>query len=400
MITDRLFNTVCRDTPDRPGAGDLLRTLETNQTEVKALFGSAESKLTKLDEQLGGHGARLTEIEQKIARRTGAGGPAAVRTWGQALVESEQFRSLIGTASQRGRAQIQLKHDRSDFETKTVSSLTTGNAGSLVVPEFITDPVMLPRRVPTVRSLLAPGTTTSNTIYFVQQTARQLNAATVAEGATKPESDLTFAQATAPVRTIAHWMRASRQMLDDAAQLQSAVDGELRYGLMLEEEAQLLAGDGTGQNLLGLLPQATAFSAPWTATGDTAADTLLQAIAQSEIAMLPATGVVMNVSDWRRLIGLKDGMGRYLSNGPFGPAQPRLLWDLPLVPSLAMPAGHFLVGNFTVAAQIFDRMEVEVLLSTEDQDNFVKNLVTIRAEERLALAVKQPLALVYGTLPT
>ncbi len=217
----------------------------------------------------------------------------------------------------------------------------------------------------------------------------------MAELALKPESNYAWELAQTKVQTIAHWIGASRQSLDDSGQLRTLVDGELRYGLALREELQLLLGDGVGTNLLGLVPQATAYDPTGAAAGASKFDVLLNAIAQAERADLPATGVVVNSTDWLRLQGLKDSEGRYIGSGPMGTTMPSA-WGLDVVPSGSMPAGKFLVGNFANAAVLYDRMAPVVLLSTEDRDNFVRNAVTILAEERIALAVRQPRALIYG----
>jgi HK97 family phage major capsid protein len=200
---------------------------------------------------------------------------------------------------------------------------------------------------------------------------------------------------TAPVREIAHWVPASRQAMDDAPALESLVDVELRYGLAFVEELQLLLGDGTGENIEGLIPQATAFDDTLREPDDNMADTLLRAVTQAELAQLPATGVIFNTVDWAKLMGLKNANGDYLGGGPFASTE-RSIWDLPKVATPAIPQGEFLVGAFGTAAQIFDRLEAEVLVSSEDRDNFIKNMLTIRAEERLALAVKRPEALIHG----
>lgn len=368
---------------------ELIGQLDALSTEMKAALSSVAGQREHDQQQFE---SRLINIEQRIVRRGGSdGGRAEMKTWGQALIDSEEFKSLATSSSQKGRAAIQVK-------AITMTS-DAGIGGAMIAPDVRTDPVMLPQRRPTVRSLLAPGQTASNTIYFPRQTVRTNAAAVVAEGALKPQSDIQFEQVQAPVTTVATFILASRQLLDDAPAMMSTVDGELRYMLAYAEEVELTAGDGTGVHLHGLIPQATPFVAPFTGTGDTDADILIQAIAQAELALLPATGMILNTIDWLKLLALKDGMGRYLSNGPFGPAQPRLLWDLPVAPTLAMPIGHFLVGSLGIAAQIFDRMEAEVLVSSEDSDNFRKNLITIRAEKRLALAVKRPQALIYGAFP-
>nr|WP_275477495.1 phage major capsid protein [Aureimonas ureilytica] len=186
--------------------------------------------------------------------------------------------------------------------------------------------------------------------------------------------------------TIAHLFKASRQILDDAPALAGYIDARGRYGLALKEESQIFFGDGTGQNLYGLMPQARTYDTTRTATGDTELDILLHAISQVEEADLPATGIVLSVRDWRQLLGLKDLGKNYLSGGPFGTTEARI-WDLPVYPTNTFATGQFLVGAFNSGgAQIFDRMEVEVLVSTENEDDFVKNMATIRIEERLAFA--------------
>lgn len=104
----------------------------------------------------------------------------------------------------------------------------------------------------------------SNAVEYPAQTGRTNNAATVAEGTVKPESGLAFELRTLPTQVIAHWIPASRQVLEDSPQLRDIIDGELRYGLAYVEEGQLLYGDGSGSNLDGMVPNATAFAAPFT----------------------------------------------------------------------------------------------------------------------------------------
>jgi HK97 family phage major capsid protein len=278
----------------------------------------------------------------------------------------------------------------------SVTSPANSLVGSLRVPGI----VQTPDRKLTIRDLLAPGTTNTNSIEFVQETLYTNAARVVTEGATKPQSELTFELKTAPVRTIAHIFKASRQILDDAAQLQSYIDARARYGVLLAEENELLNGDGTGVHIKGLVPWATAYNAPFeVGSSQQKIDTLRLAILQVYLAEFPASGIVLHPTDWASIQLLKDSQNRYLIGNPQDGNAPRL-WSLPVVETQAMDATEFLVGNFNMAAQIFDRMEVEVLLSTEDGDNFKTNMVTIRAEERLALAVYRPQALVTGDFDT
>lgn len=222
-------------------------------------------------------------------------------------------------------------------------------------------------------------------------------AAPVAEAAAKPQSDLSLDLVDTPVRTIAHWIKASNQVLADIPQLQSYIDGRIRYGLEYVEEQELLAGDGTGQHLLGLIPQATAFDTSLLKADDQQVDVLRRAILQVRIAEYAASAIVLNPIDWANIETLKDSNGRYLFGDPGSSLQPNM-WRLPVVDTNAMPAGKFMVGAFNMGAQVFDREDANVQVSTEDGDNFTKNLVTIRGEERIALAVFRPQSFVYGDI--
>jgi HK97 family phage major capsid protein len=199
------------------------------------------------------------------------------------------------------------------------------------------------------------------------------------------------------VRTIAHWVPCPRQTLDDIPELGALVDNELRYGLSLVEEQQVLFGDGTGQNLKGIVPQAQSFSPPFSVDDENGLDRILLAIVQAQQARLPVDGVLINDITWAQLISLKDDEGRYLAGaggGPFGTI-PGLLWQVKVLPTPSMGQGEALVGAFRLGARLHDRLTPEVLISTEDRDNFIKNMVTIRGEERVALSVRVPDAFVY-----
>lgn len=360
---------------------------ENGETLGQSNKDEIDAALTTMNETK----SRMDELEQKMAR--GGGEEKAARTAGQIFTDSDEYKAFSSGNIMPGKSV--------GVEMKAITSLTTdadGSAGDLVRTERVQGMMqMIPDRRMTVRDLLAPGTTNSNAIEYVQETGFTNAAAMVAEGTTKPESSMKFDLKSAPVRKIAHWMLASSEILMDAAGLRSMIDYRLRYGLEFVEEAQLLNGDGTGQNLLGLIPQATAYSAAFTPTAATAIDTMRLAQLQAALAEYPATGHVMHPTDWARVELTKDAEGRYIIGNPQGTTQPTL-WGLPVVATQAMTVDKFLTGAFRGAAQVFDRMAATVLASTEDSDNFRKNLVTILAEERLALAVYRPEAFVYGDL--
>lgn len=329
--------------------------------------------------------SRLLELEQKSAAPAGAGS-RLVKTIGEMYAESVEFKEFV----KRGGKGTSAK-----FESKAITSgSTSGGAG--VWSDRLDGVVEDPLRPLTIRNLLGTGTTESNLIEWVRENVFTNNAAPVSEGAQKPESNITYERADVPVRTIAHWILATKQVLADFKMLQSMIDGRLRWGLGIKEEDQLLLGDGTGENILGLIPQATAYNTALDEVGDTRIDQLRHAILQVRQSFYPSSGIVLNPADWEKIELTKDAENRYLMASPSSRTAP-MLWGLPVVESDAMPVGEFLVGSYRLAATVFDREQAAIFVSTEDRDNFVKNMVTILAEERLALAVSRPKAFVHGS---
>lgn len=356
----------------------------------------SQANKDRIDELLGKQGelrAQLQHAEQAIAKleTNGPGGAAQPQSLGRQFIESDQWKAFKGQASPRGRVDLVVQ-----AAITSVTTDTDGAAGDLVRSTRVPGVLELPQRRMTVRDLISPGRMDGNTLEYVKETGFTNNAAPVAEGAAKPESTLKFDLVTTTAKVIAHWMKASRQILDDASQLASVIDNRLRYGLAYVEEQQLLNGDGTGQNLLGIIPQATAYAAPFDPAGtETNIDFIRLAMLQSELALFPATGTVMHPSDWARIELLKDTTGAYIIGNPQGAIAPTL-WNRPVVTTPAITVDKFLVGAYRMGAQVFDRWLARVEVSTEDQDNFIKNMVTILAEERLALAVYRPQAFIYG----
>ncbi|EXD15101.1 phage major capsid protein [Acinetobacter baumannii] len=251
----------------------------------------------------------------------------------------------------------------------------------------------------TIRDLLAPGRTGSNAIAYLRETGFTNNAALVPENTAKPYSEITFEEVMESVKTIAHMLKASKQILDDLPQLQSFINNRMLNGLKRAEDTQLLFGSGVGNNLNGIYTQATAYSAPITIANPTKVDIIRLAMLQAALAEYYATGTVLHSKDWTEIQLLKDTTGAYLFTSPFGTMTPSL-WGLPVAETnQAGLDGKFLTGAFAEGAQIFDREDANVVISTENQDDFEKNMISVRCEERLALAVYRPEAFVKGTFP-
>jgi HK97 family phage major capsid protein len=374
------------------------RFAEDATKEIKGFGSLSQETKAKADEaltKLGEANARLAEIEQKLARRGGRdGGEVELKSLGQHVIDSDRVKAM--NSGTRGSAS--LKIEMKDITSAASTTGATAVAGNSLVPadRQAGFQQLIPDRRMTVRDLITPGETASSAIEYVVETGWTNSAAPVAEGALKPKSDIAFDLRNAPVRTLAHYFKASRQIMDDAPQLRSVIDGRLRFGLQFVEETQLLYGAGTGANIKGIIPQATAFAAPFAMTTPSTIDQLRLALLQASLAEYPASGIVVHLTDLAKMEVLKDTTGNYLIGNPRATLVPTL-WGLPVVATQSITAGTFLVGAFKMGAQIFDRMAIEVLISTENEDDFIKNLCTVRGEERLALAVYRPGAFVTGT---
>ena len=299
---------------------------EKGEKSDESFNQKADEALTKMNEMK----SRLDDLEQKGSR--GGGDEEPAKSIGEQFVESEGYKAFAASGFSK-------THGRGDMQIKTtLSNLTTaapGSVGAGTYPTRLPGIVELPQRRMTVRDLLSQGRMDGNTLDYVREAGFRNNAAAVAELAAKPESDLQLTSVQTSAKVIAHWMKASRQALDDVAQLRSVIDQRLMYGLAMVEENQLLNGDGTGQNLNGIIPQATAYAAPITLPSPTSIDMIRLMALQAALAEYPATGIVMHPSDWAWVETLKDTTGRYIIGNPQGTISPTL-WGLPVVATQAM----------------------------------------------------------------
>lgn len=362
----------------------LTKALEERDTAMAARMKGIEEKAEKSVNLVE---ATMLELEQKMARGNwDGGGTGREETWGEQFVREADLSTFRDNLTRRKQSEGLLM--------KTTLTLGGTSAGPLTRP-FRDQTVRLPQRPLMVRDLIPSIPISTGAVEYPRQTSRPNAPAMVAEGALKPEAAMAFEMKTTAAKVIAHWIPASRQVLDDAPQLSGLIDTELRYGLAIKEDSQLLAGDGTGENLLGLIPQATAYAAPFTVTGATIIDQIGLAILQAALTDFPPDGIVMHPTDWMRVRLTKDAGGNYIFGNP-ATSSNALLWGLPVVATTSMQVDKFLVGSFEAAATIYDRWLPRVEISTEHADYFIRNLVAILAEERLALAVKNPNALIYG----
>ncbi len=379
--------------------GTLLATTKELKSWMEKANGEiASSKNVEAEtkaamEKLSAKAGELTEKCLELERKMTAGaenGQQSVDSVGSMLVKSDAFQSM---------AQGRSKFARIELKTAIVNA--TGQNQPLVADMRVPGIIANPNRVLTIRDVLPTGRTSSNLVQFTREnvftnSANAQYSSPARENVTKPESGITFTLANAPVVTLAHFIPVSRQVLDDAPQLESYVNSRLTYGLKLEEEDQLLNGSGTSGNISGILTSGNFTAYNRAATGDTRLDTIRKAITQAALSEYTADTVVINPADWERMELTKASDGQYIMANPMDMAGPRI-WGKRVVATNSIASGTFLVGAMTMGAQIWDRMDAAVQISYEDGDNFKKNMATLLAEERLALTVYRPAAFIKGT---
>lgn len=375
--------------------------LSTESPDLKTLDAAMKNALGAISGNVKELRDRMLDVEQKMTRKPGGGfgsGSAKVGELTALLMESDGFKSYIAGGSSKVKIQVP------QYLVKAAITSAGGLNDPLVPADRRAGIVSPAQRRFTIRDLFQSVPTDSNMIEFARElvftnsAGPQYDASSPtphAEGAPKNESGITYELANVPVVTIAHFVRASRQVLSDSAALAGTVEGRLAYGLGIEEEDELLTGDGTVGTLNGLLNQATAFTGG--ATNQTALDTIAKAIAQLQVSEHQATGIILNPVSWLALQLLKDNEGRYLLGDPANMTEPRL-WGIPVVATNSMTAGTFIVLDAPQAGYIADRETVEVRVSDSDGDNFTKNMITILCEERLALVIVRGAAIVSGSL--
>jgi HK97 family phage major capsid protein len=353
--------------------------------ETKSAIESLATKAAELTD-------KCMELERKVSAGAEEGNGARELSPGEMLVKSDAFKLM-----QEGRS----KYARIELKAAIVNA--TGQNQPLVADMRVPGIIANPNRILTIRDALPVGRTGSNLVQFTKENVFTNNAGPQAEGSpvvvenvTKPESGITFTLANAPVVTLAHFIPVSRQVLEDAPQLESYVNSRLTYGLKLEEEDQLLNGSGLSGNISGMLTTGNNVAYNRAATGDTAIDTLRKAITQAALAEYPVDTIVINPADWEGIELTKATDGQYITANPMN-AMPAQLWGKRIVATNSIAAGTFLVGAFMMGAQIWDRMDAAVQISYEDGDNFKKNMATLLAEERLALTIYRPAAFIKGS---
>jgi HK97 family phage major capsid protein len=332
---------------------------------------------------------RLLKLEQKATAP--AAQEAKDESVGAQFTKNAEYDSFLRKDA-RGRLRLEVKNTITNAIGNTYSDRKPG----LVEGAF---------RVFTIEDLLTSIPTTAPSIDWIRENVFTNAAAERAEGTAKPESSITFTTGTMPVSTVAHWLKITRQLAMDNAALTAYINRRMVYGVNLRVETQLVSGNGIAPNINGLTNAGNFTAHGYTSASLTALglsptnrfDLIGKMIGDTALADYPADAIILNTADWWTMRLAKDSTGRYLLGDPVSMTPPSL-FGRPVVASNAMTADNVWVGSLAQAATLHNREGVVVELSDSDENNFQLNLVTIRAERRLALTVEKPAAARYGDL--
>ncbi len=366
-----------------------IKELNATANEGKVISKDALAAASKLALDIEAHGNRLADIEQKVAEGIKAGREVP-KTLGAEIVAAQAFKDFAAGLTTRTRFDVKantLTGQNSDSPRTSDNTLVPEQRGALVEGA---------RRRLNVRNALVNVSTSSNAIIFPKENVWTNNAAETREAAQKPESVLTYTTVTATVQTIAHFIKITKQLLDDAPAIAGIVDSKMAYGVDFRIDSQLLNGTG-GDQLDGLLKSGN-FTAFTPTSGHTALDSINRAKYLVETADYSATAIMLNPATWGAIERTKSSQGEYLIGNPNGTSITPFLWGLPVVLSNAFPANKFHISAVELLATVYNRQGTTVEMFEQDGDNVQKNLVTIRAEARLALAVERPAVAYYGNL--
>lgn len=363
--------------------------IDTLKADNAVAVDSLKSELEELKSQFVVVKDAADKLEAKSNRKTMNENQA--KGFNATLAESiEKNADVLGKI-----AAGEMKHTSFKLDTKAVGSMTEAVNLTGDIPRAYANQVYgLPSRKVHVRSLLPVGSISQGLFTFPYESGGEGAPAAQVQGSAKAQVDFDITMANAPAQVIAGYVRISRQMLDDVPAMTSFLQARLLEKYLVAEDAQLLSGNGTAPNLQGILGVATA------ATGGATVDVeqLVQAISQVEASNYSATGILINPLDWANIVNTKNTASAYsLPGSTVVTTDGQLsIAGIPIFKSTAIAADSFLVGDWSMGAQIMQRDGISVQFSEFDGNNFTENMITVRVEARIAFPIYYAGAFVKG----
>lgn len=364
---------------------------------IEKLTGLVAEKTAATNERINAMEKELSALQQNAAGIPAAVSAPAFRTYGEAFVADKAFQDFKASISGNRHAGFRKELAAAPETTQASNSASRTSLAAPTELGLVTDP----RQVLNIESLFGRLTVGGSAYQYVKYgyttTETATGPAVVAEGAAKPEANYAGTIQTGTVKTIAAWTKMTEQMIADDANIVSFINADMQYQLNKVIDYQLVRGTGSGQ-LKGLNQSGNYtdyITGSGFTTGDTVIDLVLKVSAQMRAANINNITLLLNPVDWVKVLTAKNVNKDYLIPGIVDIPTQRI-WGIPVILSGSVESGKFHMGDFFAGGKIIERSGIAVEMDRE-QDDFTKNLMTLRVERRLDFAVVQPKALAYGT---
>lgn len=372
------------------GIGSRIEALENAQKAVSEKVESVEKAQSDIK-------ADVFEVQQKSIKVEGNKMEQVVKSNGHLFVESDSFKAFKSDLSNRHGA-VRVELAAAPIGTTTSNSVSVNTFATPTNAGVVTDP----KAILNIEQLFGKLAVNSSSFTYthlndtIGTSETATGPAVVAEGSAKPETAYEGQIYLGKVETIAHWTKLTEQMIADNGNLVNIINEDMAYKVNGLVDRQLLVGTGSGQ--LGGLSKSGNYTDYNSLAGLASGDTLIDVVRKVRFAMnaksINNLTLILNPMDWCAVLGTKNANKDYLIPGIVDLAGQKI-YGIPVVLNGNVPSGKYFMGDFFNGAKIFERAGIAVEMDRE-QDDFTKNLITLRVERRLGFAVMQPKAIAYG----
>jgi HK97 family phage major capsid protein len=328
---------------------------------------------------------------QDRQERKGEPEAGAALSMGERFVASEEYLEVKDRLSGHGDMRFgDSRPLRLAAAAQVKTLITSTQVGALYQNDVLPIVTPLPTAMLNVLDAIPAGTTDSDTVEWQQEKTWTNNAAETAEGDAAPESALEYESVTAAVQDITHFIPATKRALADAGQAATLINNRMINGVRTRLQKQVIAGDGLGVNLRGMINTPNILTQALGA--DSRNDAVHKAITKVRVAGeagYEPNFLVIHPSDWEQVVLDKNVGGDYYYGGPALPQQGRTIWGLTPLVSTAITAGTALMFD-SRQVQLWFNGGLDVAMSDSHSDYFIKKKVAIMASLRAAFGVYAP----------
>jgi len=357
--------------------------------DLTGLLDKQKEHTDQLTKDLEEANTRVADMETKLERIGDS--PQKAETFGEVMTKAFE-----ASFKEKGRVQGIFNFD--GLDTKAIMLQST-LVNDVIQPDRVPGIITPLERNRHIRPYFAQGQTSSSQVDYIEETANTDGTASVAEGVAYAQSDLVLTQQTAGVKKVGAHVVISKEMLEDIPGLMSYVQGRLIAKYNQYEDEELISGGGTGTDLKGVATSAVAWADPGIIANGNAFDVLRAGVKQAQVAEYFPNVIFVNPAELFLMDVAKDSNGNYLLPYIFN-GQGHNISGIPIIPTTAIAADNFLIGDFARGAQIFDRRQLQLEVASENSDDFLKDLVTAKLSTRLALPIYRQSVFIKGVMST